>query len=167
MENIKNVTYNRVFSVDESNEKAQELAKQIVELERIQFAKKTAMSNFKAEIDGINEEVSKLSNQITHGYETVTISARYEDDYEKGERIYYDPQSDTEVKREPLNPTPDPSIFDTISAEVDEMNQSEMDAAAEEEEPELSDEELEEEDTDFEIGNDDDDDEDEDEIEDF
>ncbi len=77
-----------IFSEAEKKEIASELTVKITEKHRIEDEKKSVSSAFKAQLDGIDAVVNKLSENYQNGYEFKNILCSVEYDYVKGVKIY-------------------------------------------------------------------------------
>jgi hypothetical protein len=106
---------------EEIKDLAQELAAHIRHFGNVQKEKKVAMAEFKSELEGINDQIQKISGTIMNGYELRTIECEVKVDYTTNQRTYIDPNTGAIIKAEDMD-TPQPSIFDEDADDIEEAD---------------------------------------------
>lgn len=94
------------FSKDELAEQSMQLADACGEKHRLEDEKKSVSSNYKARIDEKVSVISRLSANVTNGYEIKSVECEVEFDFANGLKRYfyqgvlYDTQAMTDADRQ-------------------------------------------------------------------
>ena len=92
------------LSEEELKTISSEMAKQTIDRQGAEEAKKGVMSDFKARIDGLTADIARAARRVTTGYEHRDIKCRVEMDFEQGMVFYYRTDTGELAKERPMRP---------------------------------------------------------------
>ncbi|MFP4527703.1 MAG: hypothetical protein ACLFQX_04070 [Candidatus Kapaibacterium sp.] len=90
------------FTDAEIAEKARKLSQWLHRIDAMNRGKKNAADHFKSRIGEAETEIAEISSDIKLGYRTEPRECDVSFDYATNEKIYYDPETGEELKREKI-----------------------------------------------------------------
>jgi hypothetical protein len=78
-----------VFTENEMKDKSKELSRACTDKQKIEAAKKSAMSSFKYQLDGKDAEIGSLSNDIQTGYCMKDVECECKMFFDRGQKEYW------------------------------------------------------------------------------
>ena len=90
------------FTIEESNEKSQELARSNKELAQLMPDKKQVVSDFNSKETALDSKINSLSNAVVNGYEIKSMDVMCEKNFDEREKIYFSLEDGRELMREKM-----------------------------------------------------------------